>query len=94
MPNLTTALPVLAALALTSACAGTGAVGDGNGLSKTLEEMQLQYPGMTPEVFAQFDADSNGVLDSGEQQAVFQEASSPDGIGGTAGELDEDAVPS
>ena len=94
MPNFTTALPVLAALALTSACAGTGAIGDGNGLSKSLEEMQLQYPGMSQQVFATFDVDSNGLLDSGEQEAVFQEATSPDGITGTAGELAEDAVPS
>ena len=94
MTKLSTALPVLAALALTSACAGTGTIDAGNGLSKTLDQMQLQYPGMTQEIYASFDADGNGLLDSFEQQAVFQESSSPDGIGGTAGALSMDAVPS
>ena len=88
MSRVHTSLPLLAILALTAGCAGTGELGAGNGLSKTLSEMQLQYPGLTQESFASFDADGNGLLDSMEQQAVFQSATSPDGIGGTAGALD------
>ena len=88
MIRTSTSLPLVAILALTAGCAGTGEIGAGNGLSKTLSEMQLQYPGLTQESFASFDADGNGLLDSMEQQAVFQASSSPDGIGGTAGALD------
>ena len=88
MSRIHTSLPLLAILALTAGCAGTGEIGAGTGLSKSLSEMQLQYPGLTQDSFASFDADGNGLLDSTEQQAVFQAATSPDGIGGATGALD------
>ena len=92
MSIIRTTLPTLVFLGLTAGCAGTASLGSGNGLSKTLDEMQLQYPAMNQALFASFDTDGNGLLDSMEQQAVFQASTSPNGMAGTAGALNNNTM--
>ncbi|MFO7804735.1 MAG: hypothetical protein R6V30_03580, partial [Paracoccaceae bacterium] len=62
------------------------------GLSESFEEIQLQYPQITPEIFNEYDRDGDGMLSPLEQESLSMEVNNPDGIGGQVGGLDEDGI--
>ncbi|KQI69672.1 hypothetical protein AN189_04580 [Loktanella sp. 3ANDIMAR09] len=64
----------------------------GPGLTETYESIQDQYPDITPELFARFDRDGDGLLSGFEQQQLFSQAQNPNGITGTLGRLDDDEI--